>query len=280
MGILVLGLGVELLAGEEDSVAFDALVGEDFGVPAGEVGYFGGAVTGRGVAAEGGGELADEVDVGVGVDLVFEAYCPEDGVDEGAPVAFVDDAWGGTVDAAEGFAFGAAFVAVGTCPGCGHGGFAFEGGGAGAEAVEGLGHGEDFAFVAEVRTVAAFVSPGIFDAEIDGVVLLFGDDVQADALGMVAAVVAAVFGPAEAEDLLAEAVGEVFALVVVGEFEVGAFVVLDAEGMRGGSEPDDRAATFEVSDEVLHLAFVPVLEAEEEEHEVGVLEGFHAGDVV
>ena len=50
--------------------------------------------------------------------------------------------------------------------------------------------------------------------------------------------------------------------------------------MRGGAEADDRLARLDIVGDVLHLVVGQIAEARGDDHQVGGLECFEAGDVV
>ena len=63
--------------------------------------------------------------------------------------------------------------------------------------------------------------------------------------------------------------------------EYFAYVVLvRLEGVRRRAHADDRPARLDVIDDVLHLVVGQVAKAREDDHQVGRLQGFQAGDVV
>ncbi|MEI9894610.1 MAG: hypothetical protein WDN28_12170 [Chthoniobacter sp.] len=66
----------------------------------------------------------------------------------------------------------------------------------------------------------------------------------------------------------AEAVLKFLALVIVVELRIRA-VGRDFEAVRGGAQADDRAAAVEVIDDGLHLLGLEILEAGEDDEEIG-----------
>lgn len=251
--------------------------GEDGGIPAGEVFGFGfGIAFGAIVFGPGGIVGTDEGHVEVGGDLVFETDGPDAAVGEGAAEAFIEEIVRGAVGGGEDAAFGLAIGGgVGADPDARDGFFIGIGGVIGAHPLEGLGHGENGGGLKRFGEVAAAGRVHFVDTDEGGVVFIFRDDIQAGAGHVVFTVVT---GPVFAENLATEAAFVGFVFGSLGVFVEGA-VRGNFEGVGGGAEPDDGTAAVEVVDEVLHLLVGPVLEAGVDDHEIGVIEDFNAGDV-
>ena len=105
---------------------------------------------------------------------------------------------------------------------------------------------------------------------------LVGLQQQPRALLVVRAVVR---DPGLAENLPAEAAGVVRRSLLPGVLQELRVGPLDLERVRRGAEADHRAAAIEVVDDVLHLGVGKILEAQEDDQEVGGLERLEPGDV-
>ncbi len=141
--------------------------------------------------------------------------------------------------------------------------------------LERLGHGQHFAGLEWIGLVAAALGPHLLHSAQDGVVSFLGDDVEPSAFPVISTVMAC---PFLAKDLPAPTVLVVVAVVAVAVLGPLA-VARDLEAVGGGAQPDDGTAAVEIVNEVLHLPVRPVLEAGEDHHQVGGLEGFHPRDV-
>lgn len=115
----------------------------------------------------------------------------------------------------------------------------------------------------------------VTDSGEDEMVLIFGGDLKAGRLFMIASVMA---NPSVAENLVAEATIEVFAFVL--KIVVGIFLAFgDLEGMRRGAESNDRATALEIFINVNHLLVRKIQKARENEHEVGLFKNLETLNV-
>lgn len=219
-------------------------------------------------------EGADEGDVEVGFDLLFEAERPEDGVHKQATVAFIRDVFRRAIQRGENAAFFArgGFVAAG--PLAGHRWLGGVGGGIGRHAVEWLRHGQNLAGD-RFADVAAGLHPSVLHAAQDGMRGLVRHEGDAGALLVIRAVMP---HPGLPEHLMAEAEFVIAALVVERILRVGR-VLRNLEAVCGRAQADDGAAALQVVIEVLHLLRWEVLEAQEHHREVGRVERLDARHV-
>ena len=230
------------------------------------------------MAAEGEGVRlvrADEVDLEIGLDGGFHAGGPEDAIDDHAAVVVVEDVLGGALGGVEDAVLPAVLGFIVPGPGGRHGRLAGVRLGFGVHRDERLRVCQDRETFAGFADVGAGLGEGVVvHAGEDDVLLVIGDDLDAGALLVVPAVVA---DPGVAEDLVAEAVFvalDLGAEVIPGVGGVGG----DLEGMGGGAEPDDRTATLEIGDNVVHFLGGKIEEAREDEEQVGILEGGETGN--
>ena len=89
---------------------------------------------------------------------------------------------------------------------------------------------------------------------------------------------AVVRDPRLAQDLPAEPARELV-LVLPVEFQELRVGPLDLKRVRRGAEADDRAAAVQVVGDVLHLVVGKILEAQEDDEQVGRLQRLEPGDV-
>lgn len=115
----------------------------------------------------------------------------------------------------------------------------------------------------------------VFDAGENDVIFLGIDNFNAGSLAVVFPVVA---DPGVPEDLMTEA--------FFVSFDLGFEVVLrvrgigrNFEGVGGGAQANDRAATVKIVHEMVHLVAWKIEETSEDDEEVGILEGVHVVDV-
>jgi len=208
--------------------------------------------------------------------LLFEANGPVSSVDDETSVISIEEVLGCALGGVKDAGFFAALAGVVASPGRGRGLFGFVGLGTFLHPIERLGFGEDGEGVVGDAGVGSGDGVGIVaNSGENDVLLVFGDDLYAGGLLVIASVMA---DPGVAEDLVAKAFFEFLSFVlevVAGEFFPGR----DFESVRRGAESDDGSAALQVFVDMDHLVVGEIEEAREDEHEFSVLESFEALDV-
>ena len=217
---------------------------------------------------------ADEGDVEVGLDCVFQSHRPEDAIHEQAAITLVRDVLRGAVKRREHAARFAVGALVGARPLARHRRLRFVGRRIRRHAVERLRHRQNVT-IGRFAHITARLHPHILHAAQNRIRRLLGDDGDACALLVIRAVMP---HPRLTEHLMTETgfvTGGLGVVIILGVGLRRAF-----EGMCGGAQPDHRSAAIQVGIEVLHLLRRQSLEAQKHHGEIRRVQRLHAGDVL